>query len=432
MPAAPGAASAPAPSFAAACRVWLTFGLASFGGAAAQIALLHRLVVAERRWVGEERFALGLAVALLLPGPEAHKLATWLGFCLHGVAGAMAAGTLFILPGAVAIAALAALYAAHAEAPALSILFFGLRGAVLAILAQAVVVLSRRAIQGRIALAVAASAFAAAFFLRLSAPLIVLAAACFGFVYGKLGTRGAGHTAPFPVVAPPGRARVVAAALALMLLWGLAIAGAGALGEVAGAIGRFFATVSVLAFGGAYAILAWVAEEAVARRGWVTAAELIDGLALAETTPGPTILVLQFLAVLAAAREGGLAHGTALGFLAVVLLFLPSFGLLLLVVPVADRLAASARAKAALAGISAAAVGLIASLGTIFAVSVLFRDVAWLPVGALRLPLPGAPDWAALAVAGVGFVALFVLRLGVLGTLGTCAAMGMVIRALTP
>lgn len=432
MPAASGAEAAPAPSFATACRVWLTFGLVSFGGAAAQIALLHRLVVAEQRWVGEERFALGLAVALMLPGPEAHKLATWLGFCLHGVAGAMAAGTLFILPGTVAIAALAALYAAHAEAPALSALFFGLRGAVLAILAQAVVALSRRAIRGRIALAVAASAFAAAFFLRLPAPSIVLAAAGFGLIGGRLASRGAGHTAPSPNVAPPGRAGVVAAGLALMLLWGLAIAGAAAMGEVAGAIGRFFAKVSVLAFGGAYAILAWVAEEAVARRGWVTATELIDGLALAETTPGPTILVLQFLAVLAGVREGGLGHGTALGLLAVVLLFLPSFALLLLAVPVADRLAGSARARAAVAGISAAAIGLIASLGATFALSVLFREVAWLPVGALRLPLPAALDWAAVVLAGVGVVALFALRLGVLCTLGACAGIGVLIRALDP
>ncbi|WP_157967133.1 chromate transporter [Elioraea thermophila] len=217
-----------------------------------------------------------------------------------------------------------------------------------------------------------------------------------------------------------------------MLLWGLAIAGAAAMGEAAGAIGRFFAKVSVLAFGGAYAILAWVAEEAVARRGWVTATELIDGLAVAETTPGPTILVLQFLAVLAGAREGGLGHGTAVGFLAVVLLFLPSFALPLLAVPVADRLAGSARARAAVAGISAAAVGLIASLGATFALSVLFREVAWLPVGALRLPLPAVPDWAAVAVAGVGVVALFALRLGVLCTLGACAGIGVLIRALDP
>lgn len=432
MPAASGTEAAPAPSLAAACRVWLTFGFVSFGGAAGQIALLHRLVVAERRWLGEEQFALGLAVALLLPGPEAHKLATWLGFCLHGVVGGLAAGALFILPGAAAIAALAALYAVHAQAPALSALFFGLRGAVLAILAQAVVSLSRRAIRGRIALTVAASAFASAFFLRLPAPLIVLGGACLGFVGGTLGPNGPGHSARRIPLALPGQAAAVAVGLTLLLLWGLAILIADAMDEVASEIGRFFAQVSILAFGGAYAVLAWVAEEAVARRGWVTATELIDGLALAETTPGPTILVLQFLAVLAGAREGGLAYGTAFGVLAVCLLFLPSFALLLLAAPVADRLAGSARAKAALVGVSAAAAGLIASLGATFALSVLLRSVAWAPVGPLRLPLPGAPDWAAVAVAGAGFLALFACRLGVVGTLGTCAAIGVLIRALAP
>ena len=301
-----GIRSAPAPSFSAACRVWLTFGLVSFGGAAAQIAFLHRLVVAERRWVPEQRFGLGLAVALLLGRPEVHKLATWLGFCLHGVAGAMAAGLLFILPGAVAIAVLGAIYTQHAEAPALSALFLGLRGAMLAILTQAVAVLVRRAVRGRGAVAVAACAFAAAFFLRLPAPLIVLAGACVAVVGGHLGARRTRDTAlSVAAAAPPRQGGTVAAGIALMLLWGLAVAGAGAMGEPVGSIGRFFAKVSILAFGGAYAMLAWVAEEAVARRGWVTPAELIDGLALAETTPGPTILVLHFLAVLVGARRGG-------------------------------------------------------------------------------------------------------------------------------
>ncbi len=423
--------SAPAPSFAAACRLWLTFGLLSFGGAAAQIALLHRLVVAERRWVSEERFALGLALALLLPGPEAHKLATWLGFCLHGVAGAMAAGLLFILPGAVAIVALGAIYAQHAEAPVLSALFFGLRGAVLAILTQAVLALIRRVVRGPNAWAAAALAFTAAFFFHFPAPLIMLAGACFGVVGRHLAPRGAEEAAPSPAAGvSPRRRGVIAAGLALMLLWALAVASAGAMGEVAGTIGRFFAKVSVLAFGGAYAILAWVAEEAVVRRGFVTAAELIDGLALAETTPGPTILVLPFLAVLAGAREGGLTYGTALGVIAIVLLFLPSFALLLLAVPVADRLAASRRAIAARAGITAAAVGLIASLGATFAGAVLFQGLAWTGFGPLRLPVPDAPDWEAVAVTGFAFFALFALRLGVIGTLAGCAAIGGLIRAL--
>ncbi|MCS6854369.1 MAG: chromate transporter [Elioraea sp.] len=430
MPLRPGREAAPLPSLAAACRVWLTFGRVSFGGAAAQLALLHRLVVLERRWVSEERFALGLALSLLLPGPEAHKLATWLGFCLHGVVGGLAAGLLFLLPGALASAWLGLLYVANIGTPAVSALFFGLRGAVLAILAHAVVTLARRVLRGRRAVALAGAAFGAAFLFGVPPPAAVLAAAAVGLATGQ---DGAMRRETWSLGPAPAQARAAAAAgIGLFLLWAAIVVSALRTGGVGAAIIAFFAKVSVFAFGGAYTILAWVAEEAVAWRVWFSAADLIDGLALAETTPGPTLLVLQFLAVVAGAREGGIGHGTGLGFIAVAVLFLPSFALLFLAVPFGDRLAASGRARAGLASISAATVGLIASLGATFALAVLFRGVAWIGFGPLRLPLPGAPDWAAVAVGALGFVALFALRLRVVGTLAACAVAGMLIRSFAP
>jgi len=421
------------PNFARACRLWLTVGLISFGGAPAEIALFHRLVVAERRWVAEPSFTLGLAVALLLPGPEAHQLATWLGICLHGVAGGLVAGLLFILPGAVVMTGLAALYVAFAGAPEVSALFFGLRGAVLAILTQALVGLARRAVSDRRAAVLALASFVAASLFRLPPPAIVLAGGAVGLAAGFSRRGGLAQSAAPEAPFAPGLGQTARrSAVGLLLLWAGAVCAAASSGGVLAEIGPFYAKVSALSFGGAYAILAWVTEEAVSRRGWVTAVELVDGLALAETTPGPTILVLQFLAVLAAAREGGLLHGLTAGWVGIALLFLPSFALVLLAVPVAGRIAARDGPRAALAGISAAAVGLIASLASRFALAVLFRGVDWIQFGSVRLPVPGQPDWAACVVAGVGFVALFRFRFGIIATLAACALCGALLRAVLP
>jgi chromate transporter len=438
------------PSFAEASRLWLIVGLLSFGGAPGQIAMMHRMVVDERRWVGERRYLNALNYCTLLPGPEAQQLATYLGWLMHGVAGGLVAGALFVLPGAALMALLAAIYGLYGQVTLIEALFFGLKGAVLAIIAEALWKIARRALHGPVAVALAVAAFLALFALHVPFPLVVLGAGAIGLGAGLAGLSwftGAGHgkagAGPAvgaidrllddPASAAMQRARAAAArraGLIALAVWGATVAAFALAGGVFGDIALFFAKMAVVTFGGAYAVLAWVAQDAVHLYGWISPREMVDGLALAETTPGPTILVLQFVAHLAAFRELGLWAGVAGGALCVFVTFAPSFAWIFLGGPSVEQIAARRELASALAAITAAVVGVIANLALVVAVPVLFGDVGRWQAGPVSLPAPALAslDPPAAIVAAAGFAGLFVLHLGLFRTLALCAALGLALR----
>jgi chromate transporter len=438
------------PSFAEASRLWLIVGLLSFGGAAGQIAMMHRMVVEERRWVGERRYLNALNYCTLLPGPEAQQLATYLGWLMHGVAGGIVAGVLFVLPSAALMALLAAIYGLYGQVTLIEALFFGLKGAVLAIIAEALWKIARRALHGPVAVALAVAAFLALFALHVPFPLVVLSAGAMGLGAGLAGLSwftGAGHgkagAGPAvgaidrllddPASAAMQRARAVTArraGLIALAVWGATVAAFALAGGVFGDIALFFAKMAVVTFGGAYAVLAWVAQDAVNLYGWISPGEMVDGLALAETTPGPTILVLQFVAHLAAFRELGLWAGIAGGALCVLVTFAPSFAWIFLGGPSVEWIAARRELASALAAITAAVVGVIANLALVVAVPVLFGEVGRFQAGPVSLPAPvlASLDPRAAIVAAVGVAGLFVFHLGLFRTLAICAALGLGIR----
>jgi chromate transporter len=322
----PPAGARPYPTFGEAFRVWLRVALLSFGGPAGQIAVMHRILVEEQRWVSESRFLHALNFCMLLPGPEAQQLATYLGWLLHRARGGIMAGGLFIVPGIVAIMGLSYVYATYGKVGAISALFFGLKAAVLAIVLQAVVRIGRRALKSRFMIAVAALSFIGIFALRVPFPAIVLAAGLAGLLAGRCGWQqarppephgAAGQSAPaldailgdeLPSHARPSVTGAFAMAAVWLLLWLVPVATLLlALGRdsVYARIAVFFSKMAVVTFGGAYAVLAYVAQQAVDTYGWLAPGEMLDGLGMAETTPGPLIMVVQFVGFMAAYREPG-------------------------------------------------------------------------------------------------------------------------------
>jgi chromate transporter len=432
------------PSFRDAARVWARIGLLSFGGPAAQIALMHREVVEERRWISDARFLHALNFCMLLPGPEAQQLATYLGWLMHGVKGGLAAGLLFILPGVAVMLALSMLYATLGSVPLVAALFFGLKCAVLVLVLEALLRVARKALHGALPWAVAAAAFLALFAFDVPFPVVILAAAAIGYALPQMFAAGGhGKAADGPpalldaaIAADPDRiprmarrARTAGLVAVALWLWPVALLMGTALW---GDIAWFFSKMAVVTFGGAYAVLAYVAQEAVEHYQWLTAADMLAGLGLAETTPGPLILVLQFVAFLAAYREGGALAGIAGSLLAVWVTFAPCFAWIFLGAPFVERLHAQPRLKGALAGVTAAVVGVIANLALWFALRVLFTRVEAVAVGPMRLDLPDPlsmiPD--AVALSALAATCLFVLKLGVPRTLAVTAAAGFAARTL--
>ena len=383
---------------AVATRAWLRIGLLSFGGPAGQIATMHRILVEERRWISEERFLHALSFCMVLPGPEAQQLAIYVGWLLNGIPGGVVAGSLFVLPGFVVMLGLGLLYAAWGTLPVVDGLFFGLKAAVLAIVVQALVRIARRALKGPFRVGLAIAAFVALFVLGAPFPAIVLLAALAGWAGGKLGLDRA-PDASSPSSAPEaladvaldrgaarlqpsaGRTAIVAATCALA--WVAPVALAWALlpeGHVLVEEGVFFGKAAVVTFGGAYAVLAYVAQEAVHAHHWLTPGEMLDGLGLAETTPGPLILVLQFVGTLAAFRKPlpftPLAAGVLGAAMTAWVTFVPCFLWVLAGAPWVERLRGRKGLDAALAGVTAAVCGVIADLACWFGLHVLFRRVA--------------------------------------------------------
>lgn len=443
------------PSFNEALAVWTRIGLMGFGGPAGQIALMHRLLVEERRWVSESRFLHALNYCMLLPGPEAQQLATYIGWLLHGTPGGVAAGTLFVLPGFVVILALSTAYALFQDTALLSSLFFGLKAAVLAIVAEAVLRVGKRAIRNRLMLGIAGLAFVALFLFDVPFPLVVLGAGLVGylgsrarpelFAAGESAASGTGAPARNSVIDGEYRTQETsgaARAVRIVAVWGLLwiaplllIVPALGWSNTFVAIAGFFSQMALVTFGGAYAVLAYVARQAVEGFGWLRPDEMIEGLALAETTPGPLVLVLSFVGFLAAFRDplglDPLLAGVFGATLAAWVTFIPSFLWIFLGAPYVERLRANRALSGALAAITAAVVGVILDLAIWFGLHVLFAEVGTLRRGPLALAWP---DWgtiqpAALGLALVAAVALFRFKLGILAVLGLCAALGFAVQA---
>jgi chromate transporter len=424
------AGSRPAPTYAEALRLWGRIGLLSFGGPAGQIALMHRELVEERRWIDEPRYLNALNFCMLLPGPEAMQLATYVGWRLHGLKGGLTAGLLFVLPGAFVVLALSMLYAAFGKLPLVEAVFVGIKAAVLAIVVEALLRIARRSLKDNVEWLIAALAFTGIFFLAVPFPLIVLAAALVGFA--RRNSIGAAPVAPSK---EPGTSavRTLAVALIWLAIWVVPLALIAAVfgsSHVLSQIALFFSKLAVVTFGGAYAVLAYMAQDVVQSHGWLTAGEMLDGLGLAETTPGPLILVTEFVGFLAAHRHGG-GDPWAMGMLgAAVTLwatFAPCFLWIFAGAPYIERLNAEPRLKSALAAVTAAVVGVILNLTVWFALHVLFTAVNQYGAGPLRLLVPDIATLSlpALLLSGVAIVLLFLLHRGVLSTLAVCGALAL-------
>src|ERR1700676_563271 len=379
--------------------VWLRVAALSFGGPAGQIAVMHRIIVDEQRWVGESRFLHALSYCMLLPGPEAHQLTIYIGWLMHRWPGAIVAGGLFVVPGIISIMALSYVYAAFGSVPAIAALFFGLKAAVLAIVLQAVQRVGSRALKSLPMLLLAILAFIGIFFLRLPFPLIVLAAAIIGFIGARTGSSafqvGGGHGPggkgiadgesalgeDLPDHARPTLERALRVSAIWLSLWLVPVIAVIALLGVEhtfSQIGAFFSKMAVVTFGGAYAVLAYMAQQAVESYGWLKPGEMLDGLGMAETTPGPLIMVVQFVGFLAAFRHPGMLPpmlaGTLGGVLATWCTFVPCFLWIGLGAPFIERLRNNKPLNGALAGITAAVVGVILNLAIWFALHTWFRE----------------------------------------------------------
>ncbi len=370
------------PTLSDLTRTFARIGVMSFGGPAAQIAMMHREVVDERQWISEKDYLSALSFCMLLPGPEAMQLATWIGWRSHGTLGGLIAGGLFVLPGALVVLALSALYAGLGDVPLVAALFTGVQAAVVAVVIEALIRVSKRALKTPIHRVIAIAAFVALFAFTLPFPLVILAAG----IFGAMGAAGAitGPPAPPVPLGPSLKTAAIWGAVWLLPLAALWVFEGGLLAE----IGLYFSKLAVLTFGGAYAVLAWMAQEVVAVKGWLTATEMMDGLGLAETTPGPLILVTEFVGFLAAWKAGGWLMGLGGAVVALWMTFAPCFLWIFLGAPYLARLTQAPRLSGALAGIMAAVVGVIANLSLWFALHVLFATLTPSTFGPVTLLLP--------------------------------------------
>jgi chromate transporter len=440
-------------SFNEALVVWLRVAILSFGGPAGQIAVMHRILVEEKNWISEGRFLHALNYWMLLPGPEAQQLATYIGWLLHRTVGGIVAGGLFILPGVIAIMGLSYIYAAYGNVGFVEALFFGLKAAVLAIVIQAVVRVGKRALRNPIMITIAAIAFVAIFFFGAPFPLIITAAGLIGFVRARFGrpefaaaehggTRTAaidsmlGEAVPDHVRANPSRTlRVAAVWLILWLVPVFAlIVGLGS-DDVFSQIAIFFSKMAMVTFGGAYAVLAYVAQQAANYYHWVSPREMLDGLGMAETTPGPLIMVVQFVGFMAAFRESSglspMLAGTLGGLLATWVTFTPCFLWIFVGAPYIEALRGNKALAGALSAITAAVVGVILNLSIWFALHTLFRHT--LPIQgygfSFDAPVLASVDLPALALSVAAATAIFRVNVGMLVVLAASCITGVLLCA---
>jgi chromate transporter len=438
--------------FREAFRVWLRVAALSFGGPAGQIAVMHRVLVDEKHWVSESRFLHALNYCMLLPGPEAQQLATYIGWLMHRTAGGIMAGGLFVLPGIVAIMGLSYIYAAYGNVWYVDALFFGLKAAVLAIVVQALVRVGKRALRNRIMQSLAAIAFIAIFFFAVPFPIIIIAAGVIGFVGARRGRpefAGAGHGGgkeadgesalgeDVPEHARPNAPRALRVGLLWLSLWLAPVAAvliAFGPANTFSQIALFFSKMALVTFGGAYAVLAYVAQQAVEHYHWLQPREMLDGLGMAETTPGPLIMVLQFVGFLAAYRDPGtlppMLAATLGGLLATWVTFTPCFLWIFVGAPYIERLRGNKGLAGALSAITAVVVGVILNLSIWFALHTLFRETT--PVRSFGLsfdmPILSSIDIAALVLSIAAATAIFRFNLGMLTVLGGSCLAGIALR----
>lgn len=440
-------------SLGSAFRVWLRVAALSFGGPAGQIAVMHRILVEEKRWISEERFLHALNYCMLLPGPEAQQLATYIGWLMHRTLGGLMAGGLFILPGIVAIMGLSWVYALYGNVGFVAALFFGLKAAVLAIVLEAVIRIGKRALKSNLMIGLAAAAFVAIFFLGVPFPAIILAAAVIGFFGTKAGlpqfvaaNNGTNRQAAsddllgeeLPAHAHPNIWRSLSVAtlwLALWLIPVLTLLLTLGTGDVFSQIALFFSKMAMVTFGGAYAVLAYVAQQAVETYGWLKPGEMLDGLGMAETTPGPLIMVLQFVGFMAAFRDPGMLHpllaGSLGGLLATWVTFAPCFLWIFLGAPYIEMLRGNHALSGVLSAITAAVVGVILNLAIWFGIHTIFHEVHAVTWGPLVFDAPvwGSLNFWAFLLAAAAIVAMFRFKIGMLPTLAATSAAGIALYA---
>ena len=440
--------------FSEAVKVWARVAALSFGGPAGQIAVMHRIVVEEKKWIGEQRFLQALNYCTLLPGPEAQQLAVYIGWLMHRTKGGLVAGTLFVLPGLLAIMALSWIYVLLGKVTLVQGLFFGLKAAVLVIVVEAVLRVGKRALRNYVMRAIAVAAFVAIFFYDVPFPVIIILAGLIGFTGGRLGwpafQAGGGHGKvgakqvadadsalgeATPDHARPNVRWSLTVAGVFLALWLVPVAtlyfGLGA-DNVFSQIAVFFSKMAVVTFGGAYAVLAYVAQQAVDHYHWVTPGEMLDGLGMAESTPGPLIMVTQFVGFLAAWRAPGtmppLLAATLGGLLTTWVTFTPCFLWIFFGAPFVEALRANKALSAALSAITAAVVGVILNLAVWFGLQVLFSDLQ--PVkflgAAIDLPVLASANLPAIALAAACAVAIFFFRFGMIPVLLASALAGIV------
>jgi chromate transporter len=440
--------------FREAVAVWAKVAALSFGGPAGQIAVMHRILVEQKKWIGETRFLHALNYCMLLPGPEAQQLAVYIGWLLHKTKGGLVAGILFVLPGFISIMVLSWIYAAYGKVGAVQALFFGLKAAVLAIVLEAVARIGKRSLKNNIMIFLAAAAFVAIFFFEVSFPIIIFAAGLIGYIGGRRGhpafQGGGGHGNSgdaglndadgalgehIPDHARPTTAWSLKIAAAFLALWIAPIVvltvwfGSG---NVFSQIAVFFSKMAVVTFGGAYAVLAYVAQEAVQTFGWLKPGEMLDGLGMAETTPGPLIMVLQFVGFMAAFRHPGalppMLAGTLGGLLATWVTFAPCFLWIFLGAPYVEALRGNKALSAALATITAAVVGVVLNLAVWFALHVLFAELVerhWFGMK-LEVPVLGSANIPSMILAAGALVAVFRFKANMIAVLGACSALGLI------
>jgi chromate transporter len=419
------------PTFAEATAAFARIGLLSFGGPAAQIALMHKVIVDEKKWLDEPQYLNALSFCMLLPGPEAMQLATYAGWRLHGLKGGLMAGLLFVVPGALVVLALSMIYAAFGKVPFVEAVFFGVKAAVLVIVIEALLRVARRALKLNEHWIIAALSFLAIFFLGVPFPVIVAAAALFGFL--RATTSGAAKV-PFTAQVPfTETARTVLVWLAIWFIPLLAVAAVFGTGHVLTQLARFFSVLAVVTFGGAYAVLAYMGQDVVTKYGWLSAGQMMDGLGLAETTPGPLILVTEFVGFLAGFQHGGTggAPSWAAGILGAAIAlwatFAPCFLWIFAGATYIEWLNTQPRLKGALTAITAAVVGVILNLAVWFGLHVLFGTVTLSEIGWLKLWTPAwtTLDWRVVVLAALSGYLLLWRHWGIPAVLAVASALAI-------
>ncbi len=436
-----------------ATKVWFAISLQTFGGPAGQIAVMQRTLVEEKRWIGQQRFLFALSYCTLLPGPEAQQLATYIGWLLNGTKGALIAGALFILPGVVALLALSGVYVAFGDTTLVESLFGGLAPAVIAIVLQAVIRVARKGLGHPALIALAVASFVSLVFFGVPFPVVVGTSAVIGWLLGRAlpdltrASPTAADDGPAPLISddalhterPSGRRSATILIIGLAL-WSAPVALAAlAFGRSSIFVdqGLFFSGAALVTFGGAYAVLAYVAQQAVYVYGWLAPGEMVRGLALAETTPGPLIMVVQFVAFVGAYRKPGGLDPWAAALIAALLTtwvtFVPCFLFILLGAPYVERLRGNRALSTALTGVTAAVVGVIASLAVFFALHTLFDETSRITGGPFdfEVPVLDSIQWAPLAITVLGCALIFWRGWSVLRTLGVCALAGVVVGVLS-